>query len=108
MSMIFSLVAQFLVVDLQLTRDLFFCGRKAEVSAFLVSCSRLVTFLVAKFPCSIWEARALESSFALSPFSPIRDAARRVEMCKSESKKRLKNGCGSKVVEFSLNENYEH
>jgi hypothetical protein len=45
---------------------------------------------------------------ALSPFSQTRDAARRVRMCKSESKKRFENGCGSKVVEFSLNENYEH
>jgi hypothetical protein len=45
---------------------------------------------------------------ALSPFSQTRDAARRVWMCKSESKKRFENGCGSKVVAFSLNENYEH
>jgi hypothetical protein len=45
---------------------------------------------------------------ALSPFSQTRDAARRVRMCRSESKKRFENGCGSKVVEFSLNENYEH
>ena len=48
------------------------------------------------------------SPTALSPFSQTRDAARRVGMCKSESKKRFENGCGSKVVEFSLNENYEH
>ncbi len=45
---------------------------------------------------------------ALSPFSLTRDAAQWVGMCKSESKKRLKSGRGSKVVEFSLNENYEH
>ncbi len=33
---------------------------------------------------------------ALSPFSPTRDAARRVRKCKSESEKRLKNGCDQK------------
>jgi hypothetical protein len=48
------------------------------------------------------------STDSLSPFSHTRDAGRRVRMCKSESKKRFENGCGSNVVEFSLNENYEH
>ena len=50
MSLTFLLVAWFLVVDLQSMRHLFLWGRKADGSIFLVSCLRLVTFLVAKLP----------------------------------------------------------
>ncbi len=61
-SMTFLLVAQFLVDYSRSTRHLFLWRRKAVGSTFLVSCSRLVNFLVAKFPWSMWETRALERS----------------------------------------------
>jgi hypothetical protein len=43
-----------------LTRTLFLCGRKEDGSTELASSLRLVTFLVAKFPWSIWDARIFD------------------------------------------------
>jgi hypothetical protein len=78
MSMTFLLVAWFSVDDSRSTSYLFFWGRKADGSTFSVSCSRLVTFLVAKLPWSmrafvinlrvIWDDQMFIQSWSLASF----------------------------------------
>ena len=72
-----------------------FC-RKKKTSTMLI-CKKMASVLNSK-----------KFALAQGPFSLTRDAAQQLRMCKSESKKGSKNGCGLKVVEFSLNENYEN
>jgi hypothetical protein len=56
----FSVVASTSLESSHSTRTLFLCGRKADGSTELALSSRLVTFLVAKFPWSIWDARIFD------------------------------------------------
>ncbi len=59
-SMMFSDVALTSLKSSCLTRTLFLWGRKADGSTELASILRLVTFSVAKFPWSIWDARIFD------------------------------------------------
>ncbi len=59
-SIMFSEVAFTSLESSCLPRTLFLCGRKADSSTELALSSRLVTFLVAKFPWSIWDARIFD------------------------------------------------